>query len=596
MANSINPDGYGYGLLPGSSSPFWRGDETPPIGALRDVQTDGARDQFVLLYDILSQTWIAKPLISDDQSSDYTTYSAKKIEELIANIEGGGSGTNDYNQLINKPAVNGITLSGDKSLSDFGIQGKLTAVGYISIDNMNRISVNIPIDDTATDAEHLWSAQKIANMLSTKANINAFDNYYTKTQMDTVLDSKIDETEFNELEDTVNTIKYYSGLSGKPSINGHELLGNKTSQELGIVSNQEIVLPATAYATTQFLTNDKLGTGICIVDATAGDNTIKFIGTYNITDLIGNYVYVHLFRQHDLGNANANSEMQLEIKGSGLFPASAVGSIATVRVRATDSVMSYNRDSFTISNVQFIPMAGGSTPVDLSLKHTQYIKTVAELGITAGMLAQLSHGIGYYATLNVDGIQLSIESSKYAITFINGKRYFTRLSTVVVDGVPKAQIDIYGEEALVVTPATISITIDSIVKRSYTNDWSANPLKITGLDKTKINHYIKLSIMNTEYINLVDGTTSTNSNQYNAMLHLITSADGTSVEFESIDTGNIYTIMNITNRSWDSNNSVLTINSLLTDISLEGIAAGLPGVDGLKVDSSDVTWSIISEF
>lgn len=595
MANQINPDGYGYGLLPGSSNPFWRGDETPPIGALRDVQTAGVRDQYVLLYDILSQTWIAKPLISDDQSSDYTTYSAKKIEELIANIEGGGGGTNDYDQLINKPAVNGITLSGDKSLSDFGIQGKLTAVGYISIDNMNRISVNIPIDDTATDAEHLWSAQKIVNMLSTKANINAFDNYYTKTQMDSVLDSKVDETEFNELEDTVENIKNYSGLSGKPSINGHELLGNKTSFELGIVSNQEIVLPATAYTTTQFLTNDKLGTGICIVDATAGDNAIKFIGTYNITDLTGNYVYVHLFRQRDLGNANANSEMQIEIKGSGLFPASAVGSIATVRVRVTDNAMSYNRDSFTISNVQFIPMAGGSTPADLSLKHTQYVKTTAELGINAGMLARFSVGYGYYATLNVDGVQLNVESSKYAITFINGKRYFTKLSTVVDSGVQKAQIDIYGEEALPVTPATISFTITSMTYRGYTNDWSEDPVEIP-LDHTKTNHYIKLSITGTEFVNLIDGTTNPNQSTYNAMLHVITSADGDTVEFTSIDVSNHTDIMRLGSYEWGNDDYKLKIEGLITDLSSDGYRNGLPGVDGLKVDSSDVTWSIISEF
>lgn len=595
MANSINPDGYGFGLLPGSSSPFWRGDETPPIGALADVQTAGVRDQFVLLYDILSKTWIAKPLVDDSQSSDYTTYSAKKIEELIANIEGGGSGTNDYDQLINKPAVNGITLSGDKTLDDFGIQGKLTAVGYISIDNMNRISVNIPIDDEATDADHLWSAQKIANMLSTKANINAFENYYTKTQMDTVLDSKVDETEFNELEDIVDDIKYYSGLLGKPSINGHELLGNKTSQELGIIANHEIVLPATGYPVTQFLTNDKLGTGICIVDAASGNNAFKFVGAYNIADLNSNYVYVHLFRQYDFGQANdANSEMQLEIKGSALFPASAVGSIATVRVRSCDENTNYDRNSFVISNVQFIPIPDGSNPVDLTLEHTQYVKTAAELGTNIGMVSRLSIGHGFYATLNVDGIQLSIESSKYAVTFINDKRYFTKLSTVVVDGVTKAQIDIYGEEALVVTPATISLTINSITDRTYVNDWSANPLVISGLDATKTNHYVKLSIMNTEFVNLIDGTTATNPSQYNTMLHLITSADGTSLEFTSIDFGNSNTRAIITSEGW--NNGTLTINKLTTDISLEGIVDGLPGVDGLKIDVADVAWGIISEF
>ena len=35
--------------------------------------------------------------------------------------EGGGSGTNDYNELDNKPSINGTQLVGDRSLSEFGI-------------------------------------------------------------------------------------------------------------------------------------------------------------------------------------------------------------------------------------------------------------------------------------------------------------------------------------------------------------------------------------------------------------------------------------------------------------------------------------------
>ena len=35
--------------------------------------------------------------------------------------ESGGSGTNDYNELDNKPSINGTQLVGDRSLSEFGI-------------------------------------------------------------------------------------------------------------------------------------------------------------------------------------------------------------------------------------------------------------------------------------------------------------------------------------------------------------------------------------------------------------------------------------------------------------------------------------------
>lgn len=55
----------------------------------------------------------------------------------------GGGGTSNYNELSNKPAIAGITLSGDKPLSDFGIQGALIAGSNISIDANNEISANV---------------------------------------------------------------------------------------------------------------------------------------------------------------------------------------------------------------------------------------------------------------------------------------------------------------------------------------------------------------------------------------------------------------------------------------------------------------------
>ncbi len=42
------------------------------------------------------------------------------LEETVAGLSGGGGGTNDYEDLINKPQINTVTLSGDKSLGDLG--------------------------------------------------------------------------------------------------------------------------------------------------------------------------------------------------------------------------------------------------------------------------------------------------------------------------------------------------------------------------------------------------------------------------------------------------------------------------------------------
>ena len=47
----------------------------------------------------------------------------KKITlEQIVNLAGGGSGgTSNYEDLTNKPKINGVELTGDKSLTDLGI-------------------------------------------------------------------------------------------------------------------------------------------------------------------------------------------------------------------------------------------------------------------------------------------------------------------------------------------------------------------------------------------------------------------------------------------------------------------------------------------
>lgn len=44
----------------------------------------------------------------------------------IKNGGGGGGGTSNYNQLSNKPQINDVELTGNKSLHDLGIAGEDT--------------------------------------------------------------------------------------------------------------------------------------------------------------------------------------------------------------------------------------------------------------------------------------------------------------------------------------------------------------------------------------------------------------------------------------------------------------------------------------
>lgn len=45
----------------------------------------------------------------------------KRLDEVIAELEAGGGDSKNYNDLVNQPQVNGVTLTGDKSTTDLGI-------------------------------------------------------------------------------------------------------------------------------------------------------------------------------------------------------------------------------------------------------------------------------------------------------------------------------------------------------------------------------------------------------------------------------------------------------------------------------------------
>ena len=60
---------------------------------------------------------------------DITSYMMGK------NAGGGGGGTTNYNDLENKPEINGVTLNGDKSLEDLGIPTDLSDLSDIGIEN-----------------------------------------------------------------------------------------------------------------------------------------------------------------------------------------------------------------------------------------------------------------------------------------------------------------------------------------------------------------------------------------------------------------------------------------------------------------------------
>lgn len=78
--------------------------------------------------EMVPQSRAEEILIATINGTEYENLPQSRLEylllELKAAIEagGGGGGTTNYNLLTNLPQINGVTLKGDKSFDDLGMQ------------------------------------------------------------------------------------------------------------------------------------------------------------------------------------------------------------------------------------------------------------------------------------------------------------------------------------------------------------------------------------------------------------------------------------------------------------------------------------------
>lgn len=90
---------------------------------------------------------------------------------------GGGGGTSDYDDLDNKPKIEGVTLTGNKSASDLGLAS----------------SSDIPdVSDFVTEADMQTALANKAD----KTELPNMNNYYDKTEIDNMLLMDISNTVF----------------------------------------------------------------------------------------------------------------------------------------------------------------------------------------------------------------------------------------------------------------------------------------------------------------------------------------------------------------------------------------------------------------
>ena len=221
----------------------------------------------------------------------------------------GGSG--DYDDLVDKPQINGVTLEGNCSSDDLQLQDKIqfpmtpnvyldgegnfTGITGVDYDNLtNKPTINgfvlsgaVSLSDIGAEPTISYSGNIIQYMDgSGNFTIPNYNNIHNRPQInghvltgdqssdDLDLQDKIifpeDSTQFLDGTGTFRTPDYFSGdyddLTDKPQINGVTLQGNKSSSDLHLVSEVHDVGPA---AEVNFEADDTLPLLSCITDIVA---------------------------------------------------------------------------------------------------------------------------------------------------------------------------------------------------------------------------------------------------------------------------------------------------------------------------------------
>ena len=128
--------------------------------------------------------------------------------ELVSSIDlyAGGSGTNNYNDLTNKPQINDVELVGNKSLSDLGIQA--------TISDIDTIRAGAAAGATAVQPADMTAALATKQDALSSAQLDAVNSGITSTDVAQITTNKNNisllcgKTILNEQANTSRTLTY----------------------------------------------------------------------------------------------------------------------------------------------------------------------------------------------------------------------------------------------------------------------------------------------------------------------------------------------------------------------------------------------------
>lgn len=200
----------------------------------------------------------------EGEDTDNAKYWAEEAQKAAK-----GGGTTDYTQLNNKPKINNVELTGNKTTADLGIVIP-TALSDLSEDDAHKTV-------SKTEKEY-WSAKSdfdgSYNSLTDKPSIpSALADLTDDATHRTVTDAE--KAKWNQGGGGGGTSDYLE-LSNKPKINGVTLAGDKSAEDLGLAQYHA--------ASTDFMGLVKIPTDGSI--GIAEDGTIHTTATNNYNYLL----------------------------------------------------------------------------------------------------------------------------------------------------------------------------------------------------------------------------------------------------------------------------------------------------------------------
>ncbi len=161
-------------------------------------------------------------------------------------ISGGSGGTGDYNQLTNKPQINSVELSGNKTLTDLGIQaaGNYATTSDLAL-KADKSTVDILQEQVTNNTSAISTKQ---DKLVSGTNIKTINGQ-------TVLGSGNIEVGGGGTSD-------YTQLTNKPQINSVELTGNKSLSDIGAQPAGDYALKSELPDVSGLATKEEVTTGL----------------------------------------------------------------------------------------------------------------------------------------------------------------------------------------------------------------------------------------------------------------------------------------------------------------------------------------------